>query len=112
MKNSIFKKISIFLCAIIVLVSIASWSKEDTQAYSTGSIVDQAWENFDGIVSSQIGETDSTIYINTTDADSKTSLVDFLKDNLSEQDKQHYKIVITIVPPHLVESPVGEENTK
>lgn len=63
------------------------------QSYSTGSVLESAWEQFD-LDSYQIDETSSTIWIVVNYDTDVTKLRKFLVENLSEMDKEIYKLDI------------------
>ncbi|MGG4266118.1 hypothetical protein [Peribacillus simplex] len=86
------KKIFSFLAILAVVFTFSNLTNAEPESDVT-SVIDSAWDQF-GLFSSQIDETDSTIWIEMDKSKSEQELRKYLKENLPQTDLNKYKIEI------------------
>jgi predicted Zn-dependent protease len=103
--NIMKKIISGLMVVVVALILIVYTNIKEAESYSTASVLESVWDEF-GLFSFFIGEEaedinpttgedlDPTIWIEMDETKSELELREYLEENLSKSDLNHYKIEI------------------
>ena len=107
MKKIIYMILTISVLLLFVMVT-KSESNESTQSEEEMrddrilNVLDNVWDKF-GLYSFQVGGTDHTIWIVMDETKSKSALEMYLKENISTEDLNHYRLIIETKHPEIAE---------
>ncbi|MBS4192286.1 hypothetical protein KHA94_19165 [Bacillus sp. FJAT-49705] len=89
---SVKSKFGILILACVVVVSALFWYSPK-EPYSTEVVVNSVLDKYE-VQSTQIGVTDPVIWIDVYDKNDIPNVEKYIKDNLSKNDLEHYKVKV------------------
>lgn len=86
------RKFGVFVlaCAVIGLALLVFTQKEP---YSTEAVMDSLWVKYN-VQSTGIGDTDPVLDVSVYDEKDITEVESYLKNNLSKEDLEYYKLIV------------------
>ncbi|MBY0223957.1 hypothetical protein [Sporosarcina aquimarina] len=79
--------------SVFAVIGIALVGFMQKEPYSTEAVMDSLWDNHN-VQSTSIGDTDSVLDVSVYEEKDITEVESYLKNNLSKEDLEHYKLIV------------------